>query len=227
MLCWEWDPSLRLRVMDVSSMKTSIPTVTSRVREKTNWYWTSTVTSWSRTSSCTAGIIIFCRLNAATEADLHREMLARIIDHEDCQGIMLDIGMASCFPAYAFKLDMLISYFKECLSGIETWGTENTLNLQEEIVKVDHKSRYNSRVLVLNRKILLIRPKMSLANDGNYREMRYFTPWLRSRYVEVTPSTESWTVESLFLISIPGLLSREYRWRDHRAVESFFWGCGD
>ena len=25
--------------------------------------------------------------------------------------------------------------------------------------------------------ILLIRPKMWLVNDGNYRELRYFTPW--------------------------------------------------
>nr|XP_056707002.1 glutamine-dependent NAD(+) synthetase isoform X3 [Euleptes europaea] len=33
-------------------------------------------------------------------------------------------------------------------------------------------------------KILLIRPKMALANTGNYREMRWFTPWNRSRQVE-------------------------------------------
>lgn len=31
------------------------------------------------------------------------------------------------------------------------------------------------------RKILLIRPKMALANEGNYRELRWFTPWTRSR----------------------------------------------
>lgn len=73
------------------------------------------------------------------------EMLARIIDHADCQDIILDIGMP-----------------------------------------VRHRNiRYNCRVLAYNRKILLIRPKQSLANDGNYREMRYFTPWQREpRYVE-------------------------------------------
>ena len=37
--------------------------------------------------------------------------------------------------------------------------------------------RYNCRVLCLNRKILLIRPKTVLADDGNYRECRYFTSW--------------------------------------------------
>lgn len=32
--------------------------------------------------------------------------------------------------------------------------------------------RYNARVVVFNGQILLIRPKLWLANDGNYREMR-------------------------------------------------------
>jgi NAD+ synthase (glutamine-hydrolysing) len=44
--------------------------------------------------------------------------------------------------------------------------------------------RYNCRIIALNQKILLIRPKLFLANDGNYREMRYFTPWARTRQVE-------------------------------------------
>jgi NAD+ synthase (glutamine-hydrolysing) len=37
--------------------------------------------------------------------------------------------------------------------------------------------RYNCRVFLLNHRILLIRPKKNLANDGNYRETRYFTAW--------------------------------------------------
>ncbi|EGS17351.1 glutamine-dependent NAD(+) synthetase-like protein [Thermochaetoides thermophila DSM 1495] len=45
--------------------------------------------------------------------------------------------------------------------------------------------RYNCRVICLNGKILLIRPKMWLANDGNYREMRHFTPWMRPRETEL------------------------------------------
>ncbi|KAF2842686.1 glutamine-dependent NAD(+) synthetase [Patellaria atrata CBS 101060] len=41
-----------------------------------------------------------------------------------------------------------------------------------------HKGlRLNCRVIVHNSKIVLVRPKLSLANDGNFREMRYFTPW--------------------------------------------------
>ncbi|KAI8975354.1 hypothetical protein BDF20DRAFT_878131 [Mycotypha africana] len=41
-----------------------------------------------------------------------------------------------------------------------------------------HKSvKYNCRVIIADGKIVLIRPKMFLANDGNYRELRFFTPW--------------------------------------------------
>jgi NAD+ synthase (glutamine-hydrolysing) len=38
---------------------------------------------------------------------------------------------------------------------------------------------YNCRLVFLNGKIIGIRPKISLANDGNYREARWFTAWKR------------------------------------------------
>uniref|UniRef100_A0A8B9LPK4 Glutamine-dependent NAD(+) synthetase n=1 Tax=Astyanax mexicanus TaxID=7994 RepID=A0A8B9LPK4_ASTMX len=47
-----------------------------------------------------------------------------------------------------------------------------------------HNVRYNCRVLFLNKKILLIRPKMLLANHGNNREFRWFSPWSQPRHVE-------------------------------------------
>lgn len=37
--------------------------------------------------------------------------------------------------------------------------------------------RYNCRVFCLDRKIIAIRPKLHLADDGNYRETRWFTTW--------------------------------------------------
>ena len=36
---------------------------------------------------------------------------------------------------------------------------------------------YNCNIVVLNKKILLIRPKMMLSDSGNYHEGRYFTAW--------------------------------------------------
>jgi len=41
-----------------------------------------------------------------------------------------------------------------------------------------------SNVFVSDRKILLIRPKMLLANYGNNREFRWFSPWSRPRYAK-------------------------------------------
>ncbi|WAR07702.1 NADE-like protein [Mya arenaria] len=50
---------------------------------------------------------------------------------------------------------------------------------------VMHKNvAYNCRVIFLNKKILLIRPKMILCNDFNYRESRWFTAWKRVRETE-------------------------------------------
>jgi NAD+ synthase (glutamine-hydrolysing) len=43
-----------------------------------------------------------------------------------------------------------------------------------------HKGvRYNCRLFLLNRRVVLIRPKLFLAMDGNYREARWFTEWKR------------------------------------------------
>ncbi|KAG6292087.1 glutamine-dependent NAD(+) synthetase [Claviceps purpurea] len=44
--------------------------------------------------------------------------------------------------------------------------------------------RYNARAIILNGKILCFRPKLYLANEGNFREMRFFTPWKKPRHVE-------------------------------------------
>ena len=50
---------------------------------------------------------------------------------------------------------------------------------------VSHKNvSYNCRVLVLNQQILMIRPKIFLANDGNYRETRWFSAWSQERSIE-------------------------------------------
>ncbi|KAK2725857.1 glutamine-dependent NAD(+) synthetase-like [Artemia franciscana] len=43
---------------------------------------------------------------------------------------------------------------------------------------------YNCRVAFLNKKILLVRPKMILCDDGNYRETRWFTAWRKVRETE-------------------------------------------
>lgn len=47
-----------------------------------------------------------------------------------------------------------------------------------------HEFRYNCRVYYLNSQILLIRPKIYVANDGKYRDLRWFSAWKRVRQLE-------------------------------------------
>ncbi|KAI8923296.1 hypothetical protein BC831DRAFT_429144 [Entophlyctis helioformis] len=42
---------------------------------------------------------------------------------------------------------------------------------------------YNCRVICRDGQILLIRPKRFMANDGNYREMRWFTAWTETKTI--------------------------------------------
>ncbi|KZM23607.1 NAD(+) synthase (glutamine-hydrolyzing) [Ascochyta rabiei] len=46
------------------------------------------------------------------------------------------------------------------------------------------KQRLNCRIIALNGKIILIRPKLWLANEGNYNETRYFHAWSTPSYLE-------------------------------------------
>lgn len=41
---------------------------------------------------------------------------------------------------------------------------------------------YNTNIFISNKKIILIRPKINLADDGNYREARWFTSWPKDKY---------------------------------------------
>lgn len=50
---------------------------------------------------------------------------------------------------------------------------------------VMHKNvAYNCRVIFYNKKILLIRPKVIMCDDDNYRESRWFTAWRKIRETE-------------------------------------------
>ncbi|KAF8518931.1 hypothetical protein BU17DRAFT_75991 [Hysterangium stoloniferum] len=84
-------------------------------------------------------------------------------------------------------------HFLEGDTVLHSWQVLARLLAAEEIMgimcdvgmPITHKNViYNCRVIIYNGQILLIRPKMWLANDGNYRELRYFTPWTKHRQWE-------------------------------------------
>lgn len=84
-------------------------------------------------------------------------------------------------------------HFYEQDTFLHSWQVLARLLEMEELhgivvdigMPVIHKTiKYNCRVMFLDKKILLVRPKLYLANDGNYREARWFTPWTRLRQIE-------------------------------------------
>lgn len=79
-------------------------------------------------------------------------------------------------------------HFKELDTFNHSWETigailKSNYSLQITVdvsMPVIHRSvAYNCRVIIAQNKIVLIRPKMHLADDGNYREKRFFVPWER------------------------------------------------
>ncbi|KAM7278118.1 hypothetical protein ACFE04_005252 [Oxalis oulophora] len=70
-----------------------------------------------------------------------------------------------------------VNHAWECLKDIllGDWTDGILCSIGMPIIK--GSERYNCQVLCLDRKIIMIRPKLWLANDGNYRELRWFTAW--------------------------------------------------
>ena len=62
--------------------------------------------------------------------------------------------------------------------------TENDILVDVGLPIAFNNCLYNCRLVFVNQRILGIRPKISLANDGNYRETRWFTAWKRGMLVD-------------------------------------------
>ncbi len=74
------------------------------------------------------------------------EILAQLLANKDTWGIIIDVGLSVAWPL--------------------TRPEEKLRPLRRPLT---HKNNnYNCRVIIYNGKILLIRPKMWMANDGNY-----------------------------------------------------------
>ncbi|KAK0202995.1 hypothetical protein DFS33DRAFT_1344182 [Desarmillaria ectypa] len=104
------------------------------------------------------------------------------------RGATLRVGPELEIPGYG-----CLDHFLEGDTVLHSWEVLAKILASEEVMgivcdlgmPVVHKNViYNCRVIIHDRKILLIRPKMWMANNGNYRELRYFTPWMKHRQWE-------------------------------------------
>uniref|UniRef100_A0A8C9X5I1 Glutamine-dependent NAD(+) synthetase n=1 Tax=Sander lucioperca TaxID=283035 RepID=A0A8C9X5I1_SANLU len=93
------------------------------------------------------------------------------------------VTLATCsLNQWALDFEGNLERILKSIEIAKAHGAKYRLGPELEIWPIMHHNvRYNCRVLFLNRKILLIRPKMVMANHGNYRELRWFSPWNQLR----------------------------------------------
>eukprot|EP01130_Rhizamoeba_saxonica_P017339 TRINITY_DN8375_c0_g1_i1.p1 TRINITY_DN8375_c0_g1~~TRINITY_DN8375_c0_g1_i1.p1 ORF type:complete len:738 (-),score=143.11 TRINITY_DN8375_c0_g1_i1:13-2226(-) len=72
----------------------------------------------------------------------------------------------------------------ECIAEILKTDLTDDMLVDIGMPVIHRNVRYNCRVFILNRKIVLIRPKLCMADDGNYREKRWFTEWFHRNETE-------------------------------------------
>ncbi|OMO79802.1 Carbon-nitrogen hydrolase [Corchorus capsularis] len=77
-----------------------------------------------------------------------------------------------------------VSHAWECLKEILLSDLTDGILCSIGMPVIKGSERYNCQVFCFNRKIVMIRPKIFLANDGNYRELRWFTTWKQKDQLE-------------------------------------------
>ncbi|XP_042413861.1 glutamine-dependent NAD(+) synthetase-like [Zingiber officinale] len=123
-----------------------------------------------------------CNLNQwAMDFDTNLRNIKESISRAKEAGAVIRIGPELEITGYGCEDHFLeqdtVTHAWECLKDIllGDW-TENIL-CSIGMPIIHGGVRYNCQVFCLNRRILMIRPKMCLANDGNYREFRWFSAW--------------------------------------------------
>ncbi|EME39320.1 hypothetical protein DOTSEDRAFT_56743 [Dothistroma septosporum NZE10] len=122
--------------------------------------------------------------------DGNRDRIVEAIRQAKAAGATLILTPELCIPGYglldhwlerdvydhSWEIAAAIISHKDCQGIVIDLG-----------LPVQHRScTYNARLIALNGEVLAIRPKLDLCNDGNFREMRYFTAWPRQRVEDYT-----------------------------------------
>ena len=103
-------------------------------------------------------------------------------------GASLRVGPELEIPGYECQDHFLEQdLYLHCWDMLESILRDDTLHgiMLDIGMPVQHRNvRYNCRIICVDGKILLIRPKMWLAGSGNYYEPRHFTPWMKPQKIE-------------------------------------------
>ncbi|XAR55171.1 NAD(+) synthase (glutamine-hydrolyzing) [Bertholletia excelsa] len=147
-----------------------------------------------------------CNLNQwAMDFDCNVKNIKESITRAKEAGAVIRLGPELEITGYGCEDHFLeldtVTHAWECLKDILTGNWTDGMFCSFGMPVIRGSERYNCQVLCLNRKIIMIRPKMWLANDGNYRELRWFTAWKHKELVDFNLPSE--IAESLSQQTVP------------------------
>lgn len=131
-------------------------------------------------------IVATCNLDQwALDFDLNLQNIRTSIQQAKAAGARFRTGPELEVCGYGcedhfYEVDTIVHSWESIAQILESDLTDDILC--DIGMPVMHRNvRYNARIFLLNRKIITIRPKMYLADDGNYREGRWFTAYRQAR----------------------------------------------
>ncbi|XP_072950350.1 glutamine-dependent NAD(+) synthetase [Typha angustifolia] len=148
-----------------------------------------------------------CNLNQwAMDFDTNLKNIKQSISRARDEGAVIRVGPELEITGYGCEDHFLeqdtVTHAWECLKDILLGDWTDNILCSIGMPIIYESVRYNCQVFCLNRKIIMIRPKMSLANDGNYREFRWFSAWtVKDKLMELQLPTD--VSEAIFQDSVP------------------------
>ena len=127
--------------------------------------------------------ICHCSLNqSAMDFENNKRRIIESIEFAKKNGCVLRTGAELEVPGYScddhFKEIDLYGHCWETVADILRSGASEGLVIDLGMPVLHRSVSYNCKIIIFNNKIELIRPKMHLADEGNYREKRYFMPYV-------------------------------------------------
>ena len=124
----------------------------------------------------------------ALDFDGNRDRIVESIRQAKEEGATYRLGPELEIPGYScedhFLEDDTTKHSYEVLAQILASGVTDGILCVIGTPILHEGVRYNCDAYVLNGEILGLRPKRDMANDGNYREQRWFTAWKKDKTVE-------------------------------------------
>lgn len=112
----------------------------------------------------------------------NRNRIIESIKYAREHGCIYRAGAELEVPGYScddhFKEIDLFNHCWDTVAQILDQGLSNGLVIDLGMPVLHRCIAYNTKIIIYNGKIVLIRPKMHLADEGNYREKRFFVPYV-------------------------------------------------